>query len=219
MSIINLINKIKQKKKTITEFSIAFVECMVFIFLWYYWTDYVLGHYTNTEIENIVVLNWENSAPIINLQMKIVEKWNEIKTTALKDIIEVKEDKKWELQLTYNTLTFKDKTFLMSKDPKAFDDGLLSVVPHWEITYIYWHNDYRKVNNPWFYIYQNIKKWDIINIDGKKYEMIFSRDVKTKWDTEDNITVPGFVKLALFTCKIWDISQRRVFFFKDITNT
>lgn len=215
----NLYTKILENKWAIKEAIITIIECIVFVLLGYYGTDYVLWHYTNTEIENIVVLNWEENAPVINLQMKIIEKWDEVKTTALKDIMEVKEDKKWEQQLTYNTLTFKDKTFLMSKDPKAFDDWLLSVVPHWEITYVYWHNDYRKVNNPWFYIYQNIKKWDVINIDWKKYEMIFSRDVKTKWKTDDEITVPWFVKIALFTCKIWDISQRRVFFFKDITNT
>ena len=174
----------------------------------------LLNKYVNYEVSNLIVDKVPTEVSLSVFTEWFNEEWKNIK---LED--------KYNIDLLKNTtnnfysLWFNDKLFQISQDEEALDAWLISSKKssNWSITWLYTHNNYFRKGNPWKFLYDHVKEWDIITLNGNIEYRVSKREKFNINTMQEKLVLEKNVDVLFFTCHPEDLNKfREVFFLEKI---
>ena len=98
-------------------------------------------------------------------------------------------------------MSYKDKDFLLSNDSDSYKYWFISKQIKDNIMYLYSHNSYKYTENSGYYLYNNLKYWDIIKFnDNEEYKVVKSNIIDFEQENVDIIKPLENVDIVYFTC-------------------
>lgn len=208
----------------IIEFIISKIEIVIllFIFLFSSYLSYSLLQNNISFISSQFIII---EKPILyNFETYINKDWSEkkadinIDTDIINDNKIIEKDN-WihNILEDYYSLSFKNKTFLLSNDEKSYEYWFITKEIKNNVLYLYSHNSYKYTENSWYFLYNELEKNSIIEFNNiAKYKIISIDEVNFDNETINEIKLKEWVNIVYFTCTPlgWDI--RKVYQLKKV---
>lgn len=176
-------------------------------------TNSLLSRYITLNNNTIIIENDIISNPNIYINNEFIWTKEDIETMEVvienikaNNIDNNENNDKWD----FYKLEFNDKSFLLSDDNKSYTYWFISKKIKNNVLYLYSHNSYKYTENSWYFLYNNLKLWDIIKFnDLIEYKVIYTELINFDDEKDKKINIKNNADIIYFTCtpKWWNIRK------------